>query len=209
MTQCSIEERWKRHIWDSNKRKFERRPLYSAIKMYGADGFAISVIEKCKIELLQEREAYWIDRYDTYKNGYNATVGGDGKAFYDWEAIVESYYRHYRITAVAKEIGCSNYTVLRVLNECCIPRDRKLEFSLRTGNPIVAKKDDVLAAVFPSQLKAAEWIRDQGKTKIKNLKKVSCVIGKAVQRIEHRTNAYGYTWETFDRDEYVKMVKRN
>lgn len=47
--------------------------LKSAIEKYGLDKFDISVIEKCDIENLDNREQYWIDYYVCYEHdkGYN------------------------------------------------------------------------------------------------------------------------------------------
>lgn len=40
--------------------------------------FVIRVIEEdIPIDKLSERECYWIEQFDTYKNGYNATTGGE------------------------------------------------------------------------------------------------------------------------------------
>jgi hypothetical protein len=33
-------------------------------------------IEECNNDLLNDRERYWINYYDSYKNGYNNTYGG-------------------------------------------------------------------------------------------------------------------------------------
>ena len=35
-----------------------------------------SIIEECQIDQLNIREMYWIDKLDSYKNGYNLTIGG-------------------------------------------------------------------------------------------------------------------------------------
>lgn len=47
--------------------------LQNAINKYGIDNFEISILEKCPIERLDEREQYWIDYYKSYQreNGYN------------------------------------------------------------------------------------------------------------------------------------------
>ena len=39
-----------------------------------------TLIDRLEI-LLNEREKYWIEYYGSFKNGYNATLGGDGKAY--------------------------------------------------------------------------------------------------------------------------------
>jgi hypothetical protein len=52
---------------------------------YGIENFELALIENAEAELLDERERYWIEYYDTYKNGYNATLGGEGKTLYDYD----------------------------------------------------------------------------------------------------------------------------
>ena len=54
-----------------------RIPLYNAMRKYGIDNFNFSIIEECSIEKLKEKEIYWIEKLNTYNNGYNATRGGD------------------------------------------------------------------------------------------------------------------------------------
>ena len=51
--------------------------IYKAMRKYGLDSFIIEVIEECEINKLNEREVYWITKFDTYKNGYNSSAGGD------------------------------------------------------------------------------------------------------------------------------------
>ena len=61
------------------------RPLYNAFSKYGLENFIIEEIEKIPNNLLNEREQYWIKYYDTYNNGYNATLGGDATILYDYK----------------------------------------------------------------------------------------------------------------------------
>lgn len=46
---------------------------------YGSEHFHIKLIEETNNP--EERERYWIQYYDSYHNGYNATLGGDGKCW--------------------------------------------------------------------------------------------------------------------------------
>jgi hypothetical protein len=55
---------------------------------YGSTHFYIELIEECPLEELAKKEIYWIGYYDTYHNGYNATLGGDGKILYDYSLII-------------------------------------------------------------------------------------------------------------------------
>ena len=74
----NIEERWKQHkIYYSNKNLKEyNTKFYKAIRKYGIENFDFEVIEECPIELLNEREKYWIYIFDSFNLGYNSTIGG-------------------------------------------------------------------------------------------------------------------------------------
>ena len=52
-------------------------PIHKAIHKYGIENFEFSIVEECDKSLLDDRECYWIRFYDSYNNGYNATIGGN------------------------------------------------------------------------------------------------------------------------------------
>jgi len=55
------------------------KTLYRAMRKYGLENFSFEVIEELKdYSLSGEREQYWIQYYDSYINGYNESLGGDG-----------------------------------------------------------------------------------------------------------------------------------
>jgi hypothetical protein len=58
---------------------------------YGIDKFKIEQIEECDDSIVNEREIYWIEYYQSFKYGYNATKGGDGKLYLDYDLICETY----------------------------------------------------------------------------------------------------------------------
>ena len=74
----NIEDRWKRHLFDSRPSKLSEKSsvIHKAIGKYGAENFKFFVVEECQAEDLDDREIYWIDFYDSYYNGYNCTKGG-------------------------------------------------------------------------------------------------------------------------------------
>ena len=79
-TSRTIEERWKEHIKDSKNLNYY---LYASIRKHGIKHFKISKIEKYEsddksklLDILNEREVFWIDYFDAYHNGYNQTLGG-------------------------------------------------------------------------------------------------------------------------------------
>lgn len=104
-TNLTIEDRFKQHIRDSKRKSFEKRPLYDAINKYGIENFIVEKVEQCKEDLLNEREQYWIDHYNTYHNGYNATIGGDGKTIINYDEIIQLYSSGLTLVEIANKIN--------------------------------------------------------------------------------------------------------
>lgn len=83
------------------------------MKKYGIEHFHIELIEETFSP--EEREIYWINYYDSYSNGYNATLGGDGKHYLDYEKIIKEYTNCHNQKEVAKKLHIDPYTVHKVL----------------------------------------------------------------------------------------------
>lgn len=57
--------------------------FHNALRFYSKDDFIWEIKLVCKTESdLSRYESYFIEKYDTYKNGYNMTLGGDGGITY-------------------------------------------------------------------------------------------------------------------------------
>lgn len=72
-----IEDRWQYHKTPYNWKREKDKLLYRAITKYGIENFNFEVLEECLPEELSEKEKYYVEKYDTYKNGYNMTAGGE------------------------------------------------------------------------------------------------------------------------------------
>ena len=72
-----VEERWKYHQSPYNQQRESYKSLYKAFEKYGIENFIFEILEECSIQELGEKEKYYIAKYDTYKNGYNMTTGGE------------------------------------------------------------------------------------------------------------------------------------
>jgi len=60
-------------------KKGSQCPFHRALRNYGWKAFKWEEIDNAMFyEDLQEKEKFWIEKYDTYRNGYNATIGGEG-----------------------------------------------------------------------------------------------------------------------------------
>ena len=116
-TTKTIEERYKEHCNDYMKDRNENRPLYRAMKKYGIKNFSIEEIEECSTSNSSERETYWIEYYNSFSNGYNATRGGDGKAYIDRELVYKTYLNVLNIRKTAELCNCCTETVSTILKE--------------------------------------------------------------------------------------------
>ena len=66
--------RWYEHQWETSRSNL---PLHNAIRKYGTDSFMFEVIDSCDYTCANELEIYYIDKYDTFNNGYNKNIGGN------------------------------------------------------------------------------------------------------------------------------------
>lgn len=71
-----IENRQKQHLYDALYRPEKGTGIDVAINKYGIDNFEFEILEECSENELDEKEAYWIEKYNTYYEGYNRTPGG-------------------------------------------------------------------------------------------------------------------------------------
>ena len=63
---------------------------------------------------MNEREVYWINFYDSYYHGYNATLGGKSGHKYDYDLIAQYYLDNHTLTETANYFSCSKDTVRAV-----------------------------------------------------------------------------------------------
>jgi group I intron endonuclease len=78
-----IKKRWNQHknnaFSDNPKTRAQCPKLYNAIRKYGTDNFAFSIIKECiSDDEMSKEEIRLIAELDTIKCGYNITAGGDG-----------------------------------------------------------------------------------------------------------------------------------
>lgn len=110
-TAVTIKDRWQRHLSCVKRKEHPNLPLYRAIDKYGIENFKIEELEECENNLLNEREVWWISYYDSYHNGYNATVGGEFVRKYDAQEITDLFLEGKNRQEIAEILGCSPQTV--------------------------------------------------------------------------------------------------
>lgn len=163
-TEFSIDKRFKEHCFDAFKERNEKRPLYSAMRKYGIEHFHIELIEET--DNPEEREKYWIEQKQSFKNGYNATLGGDGKKYLDYDLIIASYKEIKSIKDTAISLGISSDSVSNVL--------RANNISIITSSEVIQKKygkvvnmydlQNTFLKTFPSVNAAAKYMVENNLT---------------------------------------------
>ena len=187
-TYTSVEQRWKEHLRDYNKTRCEKRPLYSAMNKYGIENFSIEQIEETSSP--EEREKYWIEKYDSFHNGYNATLGGDGKPYINYDLVIAKYNILQNQKDVAEKLNIDKKTVHKILKEKevniikNIPNSKKIAQYDLNGNFIES---------FISAGEAGRKIISIGLSKTKN----SNSVGNRIRDCANgqRKTAYGFVWK--------------
>jgi len=170
----SYEKRFQQHKNNYDKPNFSQLTLYKAFKKYGLENFSFEPIEEIENEKLDEREKYWIDYYDSYKNGYNMTLGGRLVELYKWDLneIINLYNETKSARKVAEIIGCDHSTIDNLLNANNVSRYKKGE----QFNRIVCLEKDNNIYKFTSNREAAEWLIDNHYTKTNKINNVRMMV---------------------------------
>ena len=167
-TEFSIEKRWKEHCEDAYRREKEKRPLYAAMRKYGINHFHIDLIEET--DSPEEREIYWIEQKQSFKNGYNATMGGDGRKFLDYDLIISTYRQLENIAMTAKALGIDKGSVHNVLTANNIPiKSSQDVIKDKTSIPVhMFDLQDNYLQTFASSHEAARYMIDNNLTGCKH-----------------------------------------
>jgi group I intron endonuclease len=76
-TSVGLEQRWRQHCYQVTAGSTYH--VHNAIRKYGPDAFTREILEETTTELINDRETYWIARFESKTTGYNMTDGGDGQ----------------------------------------------------------------------------------------------------------------------------------
>ena len=78
MTSRAVLERWDEHVSRAKCNKRNSR-LYDALRKYGKDSFEVTILESTDSDdHVRELEKKYIQEFDSYNNGYNCNLGGQG-----------------------------------------------------------------------------------------------------------------------------------
>lgn len=117
-TRRSYTERWAEHLRDREKEPYCNWPLYRMLNKVSPEKIKWEIIEEVDNQLLNEREQYWIEQYDSYNNGYNATLGGDAGYKYDYQEILAYWLTegNKNFTKTAEYFGSSKTYISQIIH---------------------------------------------------------------------------------------------
>jgi hypothetical protein len=133
------------------------------MKKYGVNNFSISQIEQVCEKEINAREKYWIEYFGSFKNGYNATMGGDGGHYIDYDLVVETYNQVQNRAETARLCGIHPDTVSQIL--------KIKEIKIKTQAEVNKAKSSIPVNMFSldeKYLKSFSSITDAAKFLIQN-----------------------------------------
>ena len=200
--------RWKIHCYNAKHLNRYSQYIDKAVNKYGISNFKLSLIETVPIEQKDEKEIYYINKYNTYKRGYNQTIGGDVNPMFD-PKVKAKHRKSMKSKEVREKISKSvksSYTpelrqwfsehskniwnnwTQEQKNNCV---KGLLEYNNKQKQRIAAlnKKDESLFKEFESASEACKYFGRPCK-EAGNLLKVCDSYNKNGKRKSH----YGYYW---------------
>lgn len=114
-TRTSVDQRWKEHLRHA---QYGDQVINRAMKKYGVDKFYIETLEICDVSILDEREIYYIDLYDSTdkSKGYNVSIGGNTPRFkrkaLSISDLIDLYVnKEFTLEEIASKFEVSRYII--------------------------------------------------------------------------------------------------
>lgn len=180
--------------------------FHNAIRKYGADDFNYEIIEDDikSVETLNERERYWISYYNSYYDGYNSTMGGDGTVRRDDELIVKLFKEGHTTQEICEITGYNRQTVYKSYGVNGLTEENKKrkneQIRERCSRPVdVYSLDGIYMKTFESATVCGRVFGSQG------------LVSAVCRQEENVLSAYGclfkYSDDPRDISEWVARLK--
>ena len=150
-TYNTIERRFQEHNSERFRLECQDRPLYRAMNKYGIENFSISLLEETQNP--EDQEKYWIEKLQSFKYGYNATLGGDGSPYADYDLIIRLWKEGCSFPKITELTGYTSHTLTRALRVNGVSHDQAVLKGLQSRYKPVAQIDPVtgeIIRIFPS-----------------------------------------------------------
>lgn len=180
-----IYNRWKKEISNSA----EKYSIQYALQKYGIENFTFEILETCFPEQLNDREQYWINHYNSYNNGYNETLGGDGVQKYNYLEIVQDWHSGLTCKALAEKYQCDDGVITKALRSYGITEEiirQRSNCNSTIPITLIEINNHKRLKTFSSCYEAARFLDIP-------ISQVNSIYAA----IRRKTKAFGYYWEYF------------
>lgn len=185
--------------WSDHKKNFKSLQddmvIHKAMFKYGKDNFSFEIIEECDNNKLSERESYWIKYYNTYEEGYNSTLGGEGAPKYDYNLFLKEWNDGATLEEISIITGADRHIIAKALGSFGV---KSIELKARACGKKVLQYtlDGRFVAEFDSASSAA--------------RKFNAMPGNIINCCKQiHASAYNYLWKySCDDISIEKLVKR-
>lgn len=212
----NVKDRLSRHKSKLKYKKHENSYLQRAVNKYGIDNFEFKIIEFVDFEILDEREIYWINFYNSTlrSNGYNIEGGGVKNKEVSEEMRINKLgmknpmYGKHHTGKVIKKMTISS----RGMNNKLSVKDvETIKIALCNGESqkTLAKKYNVDHTTINKIQTGVNWgyikadlnayLKEQNKLKIKETHKNIQELYKKGVSISEIVNKYGYDYRTVNK----------
>ena len=163
LTTSSITKRWREHINEALNGNASHSLLHKAILKYGADNFDLEILEECDSSVLNQKEQYYINLYQTHYSlghGYNLTYGGEGTIRYTDEEILALWDEGYTQSEIAFKLNANINTICQRL-QILRPGEARTRYTQKRFIMVEQYTlDGLLIKVWPSITHAASSINN-------------------------------------------------
>lgn len=215
-----INSRWETHISTLNNNHHYNLHLQQSWNKYGSENFEFNIIETCDKNLLNEKEIYWIKKFNSLEDGYNATSGGDNCS----KACSKEVYMYNldgmfirKFDSISEAIIYVNGNSITNIVKCCngdletaYEHIWKFEYFDNVTPKTIAlnnknRKKEIhqydLNGVYIKSYKNAMEAKLLNGIPIKSIYITACCNGK-------RKTAYGYIW-SYNKTDKIKVSIKN
>jgi transposase-like protein len=123
-TRFTLEFRWRQHLHKKDNTYF-----HNAIRKYGAENFTKEILEECDVDKLNSREIFYIAKYNTFKEGYNLTIGGEGNSTLlldnKYDEIKSLYLAGFSSNKIAVLYSVDKASIVKILKQLGVKIRRK------------------------------------------------------------------------------------
>lgn len=132
-TKVHVDTRWKEHLRHA---QYGDQVINKAMKKYGVDKFYIETLEICNVDIIDEREIYYIDLYDSTdkSKGYNVSIGGNTPRFkrkvLNIAELVDLYVnKQFTLKQIADKYEVTRYIICTELKNAGVTIRKRSESS--------------------------------------------------------------------------------